>query len=335
MRRLHTTVVAIYDLDLAGSLDEGTLRRVGRAPTAHELDRRYFESAGWLLELPGGFRRYCFQDGNGELGSSLLLHPQEGTGVYSVWRRFGPERDPMEVKHSQWGGSEADLERLHRLGVHESECDRIYPFTAIRVGDGDLVGLWQGEAEALGRIVTGGYGYDEAGTLRAAVAGNLSSRTYERLVLTWSDGLALYNEGADDKTVELTLCRAVQLCETCILIRRLLRSTKEEIDRVLPTITFWRPRPWTVNRIAERLAWIEHEFIASPDVSSPEAERLLSGAYRSFGISERLAGTKQSYSALEQRFQWAKTQLFAGVALLAYVLDKFRVFDVITPWSRR
>ncbi len=134
---------------------------------------------------------------------------------------------------------------------------------------------------------------------------------------------------------EGTLCRAVLLCETCIIIRRLLRSTREEIDRVLPTISFWRPRPWTVNRIAERLAWIEHELVASPDVSSTEAERLLSDAYRSFGIADRLAGTKQSYTALEQRFQWSKTQLFAGVALLAYVLDKFRIFDVITPWARK
>ncbi len=335
MRRLHTTVVAIYDLDLAGALDQATLRRLGRAPTAHDLDRRYFESAGWLLELPGGFRRYCFQGGEGELGASLLLHAQEAIGVYSVWRRFGPERDPLEVKHAQWQGSEGDIKRLHRLGVQETEWDRIYPFTAMRLGDADLAGLWRGEAETLGRIATGGYGHDEAGTLRAAVADNLSTRTYERLVLSWSSGLALYNEGVDERTVELTLCRAVQLCEICILIRRLLRSTKEEIDRVLPTIGFWRPRPWTVKRIAQRLAWLEHEFIASPDVSSPEAERLLSGAYRSFGIADRLAGTKQSYAALEQRFQWAKTQLFAGVALLAYLLDKFKVFDVMTPWARK
>ncbi len=335
MRRLHTTLVALYDLDLAGALDKGVLGRLEQASTARDLERRYQDSSDWLLDLPDGFQRYCFADGGADLGSSLLLDREHATGVYSVWRRFGPEREPIDLKHSPAGGSESDVAGLGRFGLRVADWERIYPFTAIRVGDAELGRLWQSEAEALGTILTGGYGHDEPATLREAVAANLSTRTYERLVLTWSDALALYDEESEDDVFELTLCRAVQLCETCILIRRMLRSTREEIDRVLPSITFWRPRPWTVNRIAERLAWIEHEFVASPDVSSPEAQRLLDGAYRSFGIADKLAGTKQSYAALEQRFQWAKTQLFAGVALTAYVLDKFKVFDLLTPWTRK
>jgi hypothetical protein len=63
---------------------------------------------------------------------------------------------------------------------------------------------------------------------------------------------------------------------------------------------------------------------------SVEAGQLLKEAYDRFGIQQMLEASKQNQLFLERRFQWAKTQLIVGLAVLTYILDKFKIFDLMT-----
>jgi hypothetical protein len=136
----------------------------------------------------------------------------------------------------------------------------------------------------------------------------------------------------DDEDLEKTMLRAVQVYETCILVRRLLRNLSDDADRLSSRLLL--PLPWAVDRITRAFMRVERQFIVAPPVQSVEAERLLRAAYGSFGIEAIVGGARNSIGFLERRYQWSKTQFFVALGVLTYLLDKLKLFDVISRWLR-
>ncbi|MGP0096105.1 MAG: hypothetical protein ACLPHI_03655 [Terriglobales bacterium] len=62
---------------------------------------------------------------------------------------------------------------------------------------------------------------------------------------------------------------------------------------------------------------------------SLEASRLLATTYKSFGIPDRFEATNRGCNVMEKRFHWAKTQLFVSIGVATYLLDKFKLFELI------
>jgi hypothetical protein len=202
------------------------------------------------------------------------------------------------------------------------DIERHYPFIGIRVNTSDVGKYCTEHAEELGRVFTGNYEMEDKAQLEAYIRENLSRREYERLFLRWTEGLGVYGSNIDEKMYEQSLFRAVQIFETCIVARRLLRNTTKNVDDLSSRLSVVTPRPWAVNRLLQAFLQIQRVLVSGPPVQSVEGERLLRIAYRSFGIDALVESTRQSCEFLERRFQWVKTQLLVTVGIFTYFLDK-------------
>jgi hypothetical protein len=189
-------------------------------------------------------------------------------------------------------------------------------------------------AETVGRLLSGGLAHERSDVLSTMAQRNVSQRDYERLFLTWNDAVALFRDDADVSLYERSLLRAVQLFETCIAIRRMLLSIDERIDALLPTITWWRPRPLATNRLIELTRTIERKCVNGIPFGSVEGQALGEAGYREFGLSDMVASTMRSCEALERRHNWAKGQLLACIAVAIYLVDKLKLFDFL-PWGKK
>lgn len=329
-------LVSLFDLEFHN--DRVSMADLGRLRDAHgnqDLEALYLESRNWIFgrEPIPTLRRFCFPPSAHlaeSKGGSILVSPEHGAGVFSVWQTITDGTDPLELKRRTWdsGDPYRELEALD-LGIVEN--DREYPFIAIRARTGDLDAFCKDNATDLGRVFTGNYEDEELRYLGRYVdaENNVSRRRYERLFVRWTDALAVYSNTVDESEYEKTLLRAVQLFENCIILRRLLDNADRRVEEVSSTLSFYRPRPWAVQKVLQSVRDFQRQFVDAPPIWSLEASRLLATTYKSFGIGERFEATNRGCDLMERRFQWAKTQLFVSVGVATYLLDKLKLFDLI------
>ena len=345
---LRTDVISLYDVDFRGERlrpsDVSTIGRMSEDPGIGRLNllmaefmrsgdpvaqprreqkssivRLYEESYEWVYygsALPG-CRRFILPAPEGVPNaacSALLLRPENGAGVYSVWQTFEGPQDPLSLKQNAWDLANECLASLGRLGISVKEPERQYPFLAVRVDTDDIATYTEAHAEELGRIFTGNFERDERGYLIDCMKRNISKRNYERLFIRWTDVLALYDRRVDEREQVLTMLRAVQLYETCILARRVFRNLSQEADSLSSRL--FLPFPWPVKRILTSFQLAEKQLVVGPPVQSVEAERILREAYKDFGIKEVVENARNSCGLLESRFQWAKTQSLVALGVI-------------------
>jgi hypothetical protein len=334
---LRTDVISLFDVDFrADRLSSSQVERLISAGAETDYGALLEASFEWLFygEALPGFRRLTFQPPAGDVvkGVSLLFGQDYGVGVLSVWCRYGPGKHPLQRKQEGWDENFKYFDSIKHLLPPMEEIDRHFPFIALRIATHDIEAFATEHAEELGRLLTGGYDYETRALLQEHVRRNISRRQYERLFLTWTDALGVYDETVDDHTYELTFMRALQVFEACIVVRRILKSLEHDIDQLLPRLTILRPHPWQVNRLQQRFKDAERELIVSPPIGSVEAELLLGEAFQRFGIDRLRSSASNAFDVLERRFQWAKTQFLVGLGVLTYLLDKLKIFDLVTPW---
>jgi hypothetical protein len=144
-----------------------------------------------------------------------------------------------------------------------------------------------------------------------------------------TDALAVYSNDVDESKYENTLFRAVQLFENCIMLRRLLDNADRRVEEISSTLSFYRPRPWAVQKVLQSVRDFQRQFVDALPVWSLEVSRLLATTYKSFGIDAKFEATNRGCDLMERRFQWAKTQLFVFMGVVTYLLDKLKMFDII------
>lgn len=337
-------LVSLFDLEFHNDkISKADLKRLRDTHGHQDLEDLYVESRNWLFgsEPIPSLERFCFPASPRlaySKGNSILVSPEHGAGVFSVWQTITDGTDPLELKQRTWDSGDPYRE-LDSLNLDIVENDREYPFIAIRARTADLDSFCKDNATALGRVFTGNYEAEELRYLDHYVnaENNVSRRSYERLYVRWTDALAIYSNSVDESHYEKTLFRAVQLFENCIILRRLLDNADHRVDEISSTLSFYRPRPWAVQKVLESVRDFQRQFVDAPPIWSLEASRLLATTYKSFGIGDRFEATNRGCDLMEKRFQWAKTQLLVSVGVLAYFLDKLKLFDLIAkklPWGR-
>jgi hypothetical protein len=329
-------LISLFDVEFHGDrVSSANLEKLRNESSHKNLQDLFAESRNWIFgrEPISGLQRFCFPPSKvleHSKGSSLLVCPEHGAGVFSVWQTITDGTDPLELKRTTWE-SGTPFRELTRLNLDIVENDREYPFIAVRARTSDLTAFCKDNAMHLGQVFTGNYENEEIRYLENYVsdANNISRRNYERVFVRWTDALAVYGNSVDELQYEQTLFRAVQLFENCILLRRLLDNIDNRVQKVSSTLSFYRPRPWAVQKALQSVREFQREFVDAPPIWSLEASRLLTTTYSCFGIKERFEATNRGCDLMEKRFQWAKTQLFVSIGVLTYLLDKLKLFDLI------
>jgi hypothetical protein len=344
MNALRTDIISLFDIDFKGnSLSAREMEKLKlRAVTNHPAEELYSESFDWVYygdTLPG-CRRFFFEPSESTPISSircctLLVRPENSAGVLSIWQTFGADIDPLLERQKNLYDQAIHWLR-NVMGLEIKDPDRVYPFIALRLDTDDVAKYTEDNAEELGKIFTGYFEEDEKEYLIEIMSNNLSKRWYERLFLRWTDVLAVYNRCISADQQEKSMLRAAQIYETCILVSRVCQNLSEEANTVSSWLRFAPLRPWSVDRILISFIKIEDQFVVAPPVQSVEAGRLLSGAYKSFGIDDIVRGARSSCQFLENRWQWGKTQFLVALGVLTYLLDKLEIFNWIarnSPWK--
>src|SRR6266849_4088324 len=337
-------LVSLFDLEFRNDrVSRADLTKLSGAHGNQDLENLYLESRNWVFgrEPIPSLGRFCFPP-SARLahakGNSILVSPEYGAGVFSVWQTITEGTDPLELKRRTWDSGDPYRE-VNSLDLGIVENDREYPFVAIRARTGDLDTFCKDNATDLGRVFTGNYEDEGLRFLDQYVnaENNISRRRYERLYVRWTDALAVYSNSVNEHEYEKTLFRAVQLFENCIILRRLLDNADRRVQEISSTLSFYRPRPWAVQKVLQSVRDFQRQFVDAPPIWSLEASRLLATTYKSFGIGDRFEATNRGCDLMEKRFQWPKTQLFVSLGVATYLLDKLKLFDVIAkilPWGR-
>jgi hypothetical protein len=315
---------------------------LGRVATSKELHSAYAASFEWLFygsSLPH-CQRFHFRQEREQfsLDSSLLLNAEHQVGVYSIWHRYEGNDDALKLKYQTWqedgaydrNGQIVGLRLLEDLGLslvptEDAGTERVYSFVSIVPDTDDLDSFCANNAEVLGRLFTGGYTFERPHILKGYIDHDLSCREYERLFVRWTDALAIYS--ADREDALLTFCRAVQVFELCILVRRLLRNISFEADRIAAAL-----RPYKSHNILDLLQKVEQDFVLAPPTQSVEANELLEESYKSFGIPDMISKTRAKCMVLENRAQWTRAQMLGAIGIVAYVIDKLDGWKAISDW---
>jgi hypothetical protein len=197
---------------------------------------------------------------------------------------------------------------------------------------GELLNKREDEVE-IAKLFTGDYESERGESLLSYVASNdLSRRSYERLYVRWTDMLALYDDRVGND-YDAAFFPCVLIYETCVLMRRMLRSAIERMDQLYGSMAFV-PRPIAFERLTSSLADLRGKLIMVPPVQSVEAERLLASAYKQFGVYQLAEAGVERSKLLETRYQWAKAVILAGVAVFTYILDKSEFLKGLKPALR-
>ena len=293
------------------------------------------------------------------IGLSVLVIPSRGVGVATAWINGTPD-DPGRLKHLL--GALATRSTLFKAmeifqtdehatstrskpfkaifkatGIFRRDepdtrfPERDYPFLAVQLAEKEDFG--DCKAETLWGWLTGGYEDETDKKKKAAVANkaNLSHRSYEKLFMTWTDALAVYSsEGCNDDHYQLAMCRAAQLFEYCILVRRLFRSEAGRAAKLFQRVKWWLPPPvssayWKANGLLEAFTQAELDLVTAPPVDSVEARRLVDQALKDFGIPDLIDDTRNSYELLDRRLQWIRAQWLAILAVVVFIASTFVV----------
>lgn len=325
--------ISLFDLDFkGGGIPSKFLERLNSIDQLKaKPSRLYAESFNWVFYGPSlpGCERFTFAPESSIQnikGGSVLINRDYGVGVYSVWQTFNADVSPQYVKHYE---RPPDFRKIFSSSGVE-EIERNYPFIGILLKTFDFGKYCTEHAVELGQVFTGNLENEDNAQLEAYIRENLSRREYERFFLRWTEGLGVYGNIEEEK-YEKTLFRAVQIFETCILVRRLLRNITKSANDLSGRLSVVTPRPWAVNRLLEAFLQIQRVLVTGPPVQSVEGERLLRSAYHSFGIDALVDSTRQSCDFLERRFQWVKTQLLVAIGIVTYFLDKLLKIFIKAP----
>jgi hypothetical protein len=210
----------------------------------------------------------------------------------------------------------------------------MYPFIGLRYASSELDEVLRDDGIILGMVLSGGLDHEFDDTMRSYVSKGLSLRRYEGLFLQSSGGLGVYVSGtestaeADLDLYERTLFRAVQVCEICLLEQRMLRTFKSIADKDAKKVRIF-PRPFLIEKRREELLILENEMVKSLPFRSPESVPLVRKAQEIFQVPSFLQDAKDSYNFLETRYQNTKTTALATVAVVAYILDRLKVWNTI------
>jgi hypothetical protein len=345
-------IFSLMDVDLqSGRLGPKRLDKIaGLSDDDCPLLERYRNSFHWVFSWKGdidnalnGTRRLgltSIAKQHGFVDASFLIAEEFGVGVLCLQHTTDSVQNldqALERKDSTnsecWDNAPAILQKL---GFNTCEFDRQYPIVGIELSVPSIKDFLNSEENKLkiARLFTGNYEFESnADLLKHIENEDLSHRSYERLHLRWTDALAVYDEGVGDD-FETAFMRCVLLYETCVLMRRILLTGIDKMDSLSSSMTFL-PRPFAFNQITESIAQVRAELINAPPVQSEEANRLLSGAYHRFGIRPLAEASIERAKLLESRFQWSKSQLLAGLAVLTYLLEKLHFFDWLTGHSHK
>jgi hypothetical protein len=339
MQLKRISIVSLFDLQFE-RLSHSDLKSLTTLATSEELTQAYEASFEWLFygsSLPR-CQRFIFRQERDQhsLGSSLLLNPEHQVGVYSIWHRYEGNNDALKLKRQTWeeDGSydQSDkivgLRLLDNLGLSPKRSERLYSLVSILPDTDDLDAFCTNNAEALGRLFTGGYAFERPHILKGYIEDDLSCRQYEKLFVRWTDALAIYSSDRED--TQTAFCRAVQVFELCILVRSLLRNISFDADRIAAAL-----RPYKSHKILDSLQRIEQEFVVAPPIQSVEANELLEASYKSFGIPEMISKTRAKCMVLENRAQWSRAQILGGIGIAAYLIDKLGGWKAISGWLQR
>lgn len=256
--------------------------------------------------------------------------------VICIWKRYKSTTDPLEIKHSlSVDIPQHYLKQLSNIFDYIADGQLMYPFISLRYSSSDLTEVINRDGVFLGRLLSGGLDHEPDETLRGYLSKNLSGRRYEGLFLLSSGGVGIYVSGtepteeADLNLYENTLFRAVQVCEMCLLEQRLLRTFRNQADSDAKKVRIF-PRPLLIEKRREELLALENDMVKSLPFRSPESMPLVRKAQEIFQIQMFLQEAKDSYSFLESRYQNTKTPALAVVAVIAYILDKLKVWETIS-----
>jgi hypothetical protein len=329
----RTDLISMFDLQLHKNAKAqevvDQLKKLHRSlPMASLLT----ESAEWLFDPNPDLVRVVLEvkfDAPHAQGATILFDPHHRLGVLSVWHTFGRNADPLKLKREFWGNTDDLLREFGDLGFDLKQTERLYPFLSIRLDDSDISSATRDNAVTIGRLFTGDFESEEERYLKTYVDTNFSHRSFERLLVRWTDAFAMYGaDGNEREHMVLPMLRAAQIYELCILLERTLRKIGATTNSAYRGLSPFRP--WTlldVGRIQKELSQVEERYFLAPNTVSVEAKRLLYASFEAFGVLDLLSTAKQRDQLLDARFQWTRTQLLVVVGVLTWCVDT--VFKLI------
>jgi hypothetical protein len=369
MRQTSLDVIQLFDIDLGNGRSLPKLRQVFPDEGAEsETFRRFSESFEWLfdpqLEPVGASGDddptidYLYQSVNcayslpnfdrfglppsaavaGDRGGAITISEKLRVAVLSVWNHYDDASDAVKLKRELSTDIPPHYKRkLSKLFPNIAEAELMLPFVAVRYDSRELADVISRDGVSLGELFSGGLDHEPEKVLSSYLADNLSIRKYEGFFLRPSDALGVYTSGVenspeDDEDLYLnTVFRAVQVCELCLLARRLLRSFKLRADRDAKKVGIF-PRPFLVEKRRNELLSLELDMVKALPFRSPEAPPLVRKAQQKFSVPQYLEDAKDSYAFLESRYQNSKTAALAILAIVTYICDKLHFWDWISPF---
>jgi hypothetical protein len=326
VKPIRTDIVAVLDLRFAGVRQLPQLSsRSSKAQNPSPILARLDESFSWLFygEQLRDFELFEISSAIPQTtGAVLRINRLLGIGTYILWRTYYGDSDPHALKSAAWERTEEDLGSVYPF-FEELRVERFYPFVAIQADTDDIDGFAIANAEEIGRILTGDLEGERPATLCKYIETDLSLRSYEKLMIRWTEALVLYSRMESEKKYEECMFRAVQVFEHCILARVSLLALREQMEQFLRHFSVMTPSKWFKSReLLASFSNIEESFVMYPRVQSVEADRLIAAAHAQFGLDKVLAGTKAKQSELREQMEWAKTQTLGLMAFITYLLDK-------------
>jgi|SRR5579872_1774423 len=338
MDMIRIDVLSIFDL--AVQTDDEANAVASRLSAKHRTTSRITkfldESYDWVFyeDQHRGFTLYdvsYIKRSKNTVGIAVRFNRESHIGSCTIWRQYDGHSDPLERKQKAWEDAQEDVVALQKL-CPEARIERQYPFVALELASDDLPGVCRANSEYLGKIFTGDHESERSQILRAYVDRDLSHRSYEVLLIRWTEALAIYGRMDNQEFYEQCFLRAMQVFEHCILGRASLRAIEERSRLLMQLLSRRRfvltPRAWTEGRRIEALlAESEQVFATSPNVQSVEADRLISAAALEFGIPKSVQAAKAQIENVRTQVQWAKAQTLAFIGLATYVFDKVIGWD--------
>jgi hypothetical protein len=340
MDLLRTDVLSIFDLAVNTDKEADavsarlSLQNRPTSPMAQLLDDSY----DWVFYegQHEGFTLYDISHtkrSTETVGIVVRFNQEIRIGTCIVWRKYDGHSDPLERKQRSWEDAQADVAALEQL-CPEVRIERQYPFVAMELTSEDLTGVCRANSEYLGRIFTGDHEGERADVLRSYLDRDLSRRSYEVLLIRWTEALAIYRRMDNQEFYEKCFLRAAQIFEHCVLGRATMRSIEEEArsltQRLARRLFILTPAIWMAeHRIETWFSESEQSFATSPKVQSVEADRLVSSADNEFGIQKAVLAAKAQVENVRGQVQWAKAQTLAFIGVATYVIDKIVGWDHI------